>query len=339
VARLGLNQSTHPEKRQMTYTAAAMFGGAAFVGLVEGAIPGGPELSLIPGFAAVGFVTLLLLVGPRLPMPVLGALGPIGAALIAFALATTPPGQGDGALLYIWPVLWVAYFFGRRASALIVVWVGVVQGAALIYSGGVLDRWIDVLVSVGVVAAVVNALSERNRKLVTRLAAEARVDKLTGVLNRRGFEERAAVEVERARREGYAVGVASFDIDYFKRVNDEWGHETGDRVLAALGAVFRRESRGVDVVARLGGEEFVALLPATEADQVWTYAERVRSGFSAARRHGVPHVTVSAGVTASTSPESVEELLQAADSALYAAKRGGRDRTVVHEQAALNVAR
>jgi diguanylate cyclase (GGDEF)-like protein len=320
----------------MTFTAAAMYGGAAFVGIVEGLIPGGPPLSLIPGLAALGLVILLLMVGPRVPMPALGALGPIGAALIAYAVATTPAGQGDGVLLYIWPVLWVAYFFERRGSVLIVIWIGVVQGAALIYSDGVLDRWIDVIVSVGIVAAVVNALSERNRRLVNRLAAEARVDKLTGVLNRRGFEERAAVEVERARREGYPVGVASFDIDYFKRVNDEWGHDTGDRVLERLGAVFRRESRGVDITARLGGEEFVALLPGAEADQVWAYAERIRAGFAAGGRHGV---TVSAGVTASPSPESVEELLQAADSALYTAKRSGRDRTVTHQQAALDLAR
>ena len=116
--------STPPDKRQMAHTAAAMYGGASFVGLVEGLIPGGPPLSLVPGCAALAFVSLLLAVGPRLPMPVLAALGPIGAALIAFAIATTPPGQGDGALLYIWPVLWVSYFFGRRASILIVAWPG-----------------------------------------------------------------------------------------------------------------------------------------------------------------------------------------------------------------------
>jgi len=319
----------------MTFTAAAMFGGASFVGLVEGLIPGGPELSLIPAFSALGFVTLLLLVGPRLPMSALGALGPIGAALIAYALATTPPGQGDGALLYIWPVLWVAYFFGRTGSILIVAWIGVVQGAALIYSGGVLDRWIDVMVSVGVVAAVVHSLRERNKRLVARLEAEARIDKLTGVLNRRGFEEHATVELERAGREGYSVGAATFDIDYFKLVNDEWGHDAGDRVLEFLGGVLRAETRAPDVVARLGGEEFVALLTRADCREVQAYAERVRAAFAAAPDLDLPPVTVSAGVTAAVAPQSVEQLLQVADSALYAAKRGGRDRTVMHETAAL----
>ena len=322
----------------MTNTAAAMYGGAAFVGLVEGLVPGGPALSLVPGFVALAFVLLLLAVGPRLPMVALAALGPIGAALIAFAIATTPPGQGDGALLYIWPVLWVAYFFRRTGSALIVAWIGVVQGAALIYSDGVLDRWIDVMASVGIVAVVVQVLSERNRRLVARLATEARVDKLTGVLNRRGFEEQAELEFARARREGYSVGAATFDIDYFKRVNDEWGHDTGDRVLKFLGEVLRAETRGVDVVARLGGEEFVALLPRSDAAEVEIYAERVRAAFAGADL-GVSRVTVSAGVTAALAPQSVDELLPAADSALYAAKRAGRDRVVVHEPASLSVAR
>jgi diguanylate cyclase len=317
----------------MAYTAAAMYGGAAFLSVVEGAIPGGPALSLIPGLAAVVLVALIVGVGPRLPLPVLGAVGPIGAALIAYAIATTPSGQGDGVLLYIWPVLWVAYFFGRRASVLIVAWIGVVQGAALIHLHGVLDRWIDLVVSVGIVAVVVQVLSERNARLVTRLAEEARVDKLTGVLNRRGFEERGAVEVERARREGYSVGVASFDIDYFKRVNDEWGHDAGDRVLERLGEIFRAESRSLDIVGRLGGEEFVALLPSADAEQTLAYAERVRAAFATSVEREVSNVTVSAGVVATVAPEGADELLQAADSALYAAKRGGRDQAVLHDQA------
>jgi diguanylate cyclase (GGDEF)-like protein len=325
--------SRRRDKRQMAYTAAAMYGGAAFLSMVEGAIPGGPALSLIPGVAAMVLVALIVTVGPRLPASALATLGPIGATLIAYAIATTPSGQGDGVLLYIWPVLWMAYFFGRRASVLIVAWIGVVQGVALIHLHGVLDRWIDLVVSVGIVAVVVQVLSERNDRLVARLAAEARVDKLTGVLNRRGFEERAAIEVERARREGYPVGVASFDIDYFKRVNDEWGHDAGDRVLERLGAVFGTESRSVDIVGRLGGEEFVALLPSSDAEATLAYAERIRAAFATSVDREVSNVTVSAGVIATVGPAGADELLQAADSALYAAKRGGRNRAVLHDQA------
>jgi diguanylate cyclase (GGDEF)-like protein len=314
----------------MAYTAAAMYGGAVVVNLVEGAIPGGPALTLLPGFAALGFVGLLLAVGPRLPRPALFALGPIGAALIAYALATTPPDQNDGALLYVWPVLWVTYFFGRRGAIFIAAWVAAVHGVAVIaMEDGVFDRWMDVAVSVAVVAVVVHSLVEANRRLVARLAAEARVDKLTGVLNRRGFHERAEVEVERARRQDGLLGAATFDIDYFKRINDEWGHETGDRVLEHLGEVLRTESRSADVVARMGGEEFVALLPDVDAEGAWAYAERVREAFARGDGLGLPAVTVSAGVSAAIAPAGVDGLLQSADSALYAAKRAGRDRVLV----------
>jgi diguanylate cyclase (GGDEF)-like protein len=318
-------------RRQMANTAAAMYGGAVIVNLVEGAIPGGPELSLLPGFAALVAVAVLLAAGSRLPRPALFALGPIGAALIAYALATTPPSETDGALLYVWPVLWVTYFFGGRGAVFIVAWVAAVQGAAVLaMDHGVFDRWMDVVVSVAVVAAVVHSLVERNNRLLLRLAGEARVDKLTGVLNRRGFEERADVELERARREGASLAAATFDIDYFKRVNDEWGHEVGDHVLERLGAVLRDESRGADVVARLGGEEFATLLPGADASQAMGYAERVRDAFAADAGLDLPRATVSAGVSAAVGPSSIDELLQTADSALYAAKRAGRDRALVY---------
>jgi diguanylate cyclase (GGDEF)-like protein len=329
---------THHDRRQLAQTAAAMYGVAAALGLVSSALPGGPELSLVPALGALVVVMLLLWGGPRLPMPALAALGPLGAALIAYAIATTPADQGDGELLYIWPVLWVAYFFGRDASILIVAWIGIVQGAALIASDGVFDRWLDVMVSVGIVAAVVHALTARNRRLVARLEAEARFDQLTGVLNRRGFDEAAPPELERVRREGAWLAAVTFDIDRFKRVNDEWGHDAGDRVLEHLGAVLRAETRAVDIVARVGGEEFVALLPRANVPHALGYAERVRARFAVADDPGLPRVTVSAGVAATVAPETVEELLQAADVALYKAKRAGRDRAVVERPVAMAAA-
>jgi diguanylate cyclase (GGDEF)-like protein len=316
------------DRRQMAYTAAAIYAGATAVSLVQGLLPGGAEVNVLPAAAAAVVVALLVAVGPRLPVPALATLGPIGAALIAWAIATTPPDQGDGELLYVWPVLWVAYFFRRTGAILIVVWIGLVQGVALIASGGVLDRWLDVVVSVGIVAAVVHALSERNRRLVAGLQSEARVDQLTGVLNRRGFEERAPLELERATREGDWLAAVSFDIDHFKQVNDEHGHEAGDRVLAHLGAVLLAETRTVDVVGRLGGEEFVALLAGSDLNRALAYAERVRWRFADFDDPGLPQVTISAGVSAAIAPESLDVLLHEADVALYAAKHAGRDRVV-----------
>lgn len=161
------------------------------------------------------------------------------------------------------------------------------------------------------------------------MAAEARVDTLTGVLNRRGFEERAATELLRAERDRASIAIVSFDIDYFKRINDEWGHEAGDRVLTRLGEVFRRHTRGGDLVARMGGEEFVALLWASDLDNGHAYAEKMRSAIRRVDDLGVGRVTISAGVASAAAPASVAALLLAADSALYAAKSAGRDQTVV----------
>ena len=235
-------------------------------------------------------------------------------------------------MLYVWPVLWGAYFFGRTGSILLVAWIGVVHAIVLISlpdGVGNFDRWLDVVVTMSVVAGFVQALSASNRKLLARLAAEARVDQLTGVLNRRGFEERLQVELDRVRRDEASLGVATFDIDHFKQVNDEFGHEVGDQVLAHLGAVLAEKTRTTDVVARTGGEEFVALLPGTDAAGTRAYAERVRAAFAARSGLDLPHVTVSAGVTAEQAPADAGALLHRSDSALYAAKRAGRDRTVV----------
>jgi diguanylate cyclase (GGDEF)-like protein len=294
---------------------------------------GGPSYSLVPTLVALVAVTFLLVVGPRLPRWALAPLGPIGAVLIAYALATSP-GAGDGAVLYMWPVLWTAFFFGLRGAIAIVTCIGVAHGIALLAlpaDSGFFDRWVDVMVSVVVVTAVVHALASRNDELVARLAGEARVDKLTGLLNRRGFEERAAIELAQARREDLWIAVAAFDIDYFKRINDEWGHDVGDPVLARLGAVLASNSREVDAVARIGGEEFVVLLPGSDTADADTFTQRIRRALATADASEIPAVRVSAGVAAARAPENVEALLLRADSALYAAKRAGRDRTLISE--------
>src|SRR6185437_12638615 len=137
-------------------------------------------------------------------------------------------------------------------------------------------RWIDVMVSVCGVALVVLVLESRNEMLVARLAEEARTDPLTGLLNRRGFDEHAVRELAHAGRDGLPIALASLDIDHFKRVNDDWGHIVGDRVLANLARILATESRGIDVVARLGGEEFVVLMPGGDATGAQAFVERVR---------------------------------------------------------------
>ncbi|MBA3808041.1 MAG: GGDEF domain-containing protein, partial [Solirubrobacterales bacterium] len=256
-------ESIRLDKRLIAHTAAAIYGGAAFNGLVESLIPGDPRLSMIPGLIALAMFAMLLAVGPRLPRRWLAPVGPIGVALIAYALSESP-GAGDGAILYTWPVLWTAFFFGRRGAVAIMACIAIAHGVTLLElpaDSSFAGRWIDVFVSLSVVAAVVETLARRSDSLLARLAGEARTDTLTGLLNRRGFDERAAFELAHARRDSGSVAAVAFDIDRFKHINDEWGHEIGDRVLARVGGLLAEHSREIDVTARLGGDEFVVLLP------------------------------------------------------------------------------
>ena len=171
--------------RLMAYSAAVMFAGATLIDSAETAIPGGQTFSILPGIGALLLVLALVTVGPRLPVPALAALGPLGVAGIAVALGTTS-GATDGAILYSWPVLWEAYFFGKRGTVAIVLCVGIAHGLALTSmpeGAGNVDRWIDVMASVTVIGTVVEILAARNRKLLARISGEARVDEIDTLLD------------------------------------------------------------------------------------------------------------------------------------------------------------
>ncbi len=338
------------DRRVVAISAAAIYSGAAFVGIVESLLPGGEEFSVLPGLCALVLSALLIWLSPKLPRLALAALGPLGTALIGVAVATTT-GYHDAAVLYMWPAVWTAFFFGTWGTAFIVAWTGVVHGAVLLSlppEQSNIDRWIDVTAAVLVVAVVVHALAARSEKLLSRLVDEARVDPLTELLNRRGLEERMDAEVARAAREDMPLGAVAFDLDHFKQVNDEHGHEIGDRVLVWLGALLKEQARGVDVAARVGGEEFLVLLPGADHAAAEVFAERVRravaaSGAESGRsRVGLSdslRVTVSAGVSSAMAPIHGPALLAEADQALYAAKRGGRNQTVVGRAGPIGSAR
>ncbi|WP_280552778.1 sensor domain-containing diguanylate cyclase [Halomonas sp. 25-S5] len=159
----------------------------------------------------------------------------------------------------------------------------------------------------------------------------AQHDPLTGAANRRHFFERAAEELARARRHGDALSLVMLDLDHFKRINDHWGHATGDRVLQAFAAGVRSLLRREDLFGRIGGEEFVVLLPATGLEGALPLAERLRrqtEGLDLEENGERVSVTTSAGVaTLGAGDASTDALLQRADEALYAAKRAGRNRS------------
>ena len=154
-------------------------------------------------------------------------------------------------------------------------------------------------------------------------------DPLTGALNRRGLEAAFAREAARADRHGAVMSVAAIDLDRFKRLNDTYGHAAGDQALAHLCAVAGRALRPSDVFGRIGGEEIAIVLPDAQREDARQCTMRLQSALAASPLEwaaaAIP-LTFSAGVAQRAAGETVEQCLRRADAALYAAKRGGRNR-------------
>ncbi|MEW6594121.1 MAG: GGDEF domain-containing protein [Thermodesulfobacteriota bacterium] len=164
-------------------------------------------------------------------------------------------------------------------------------------------------------------------KAFTNVLQESIRDELTGLHNRRYFNERLMDELERVRRYGGRFTLILADIDHFKAVNDTHGHQAGDAVLAWLGRLFHRHLRHSDVVSRYGGEEFALLLLDTDKEKALAIAEHLRAAIAEEAGQAVARVTVSFGVaTHGEDGHSFEGLLEMADKALYAAKAQGRNR-------------
>ncbi|HKI60232.1 MAG TPA: sensor domain-containing diguanylate cyclase [Mariprofundaceae bacterium] len=183
--------------------------------------------------------------------------------------------------------------------------------------------------------SIIQDITERKR-LEDELMSQAHIDALTGLNNRRYFFELAEHELARAKRHNSPFAVLMLDLDYFKRVNDTYGHLVGDKVLQKLGTVFVQTLREIDIMGRIGGEEFVILLPETKGKQALQVAERLRltiAGEAIAIKQGSAiHFTVSIGVTTFIATDArVEDILNRADTALYAAKNSGRNRICSEE--------
>jgi diguanylate cyclase (GGDEF)-like protein len=164
------------------------------------------------------------------------------------------------------------------------------------------------------------------------LRTMAETDPLTSLANRRRFEASAAAAIARARAEGASLAVLMLDIDHFKSVNDRWGHAVGDAVLRAVAGRCRAVLKATDLIARLGGEEFVVLMPDVSAEDATAAAERLRATVAASpvvADGSAVDVRISLGVTLlRESDAALDPLLERADGALYTAKRTGRDRVV-----------
>ncbi len=182
-------------------------------------------------------------------------------------------------------------------------------------------------------------MAQELEALISQLEAEkekleelAYTDTLTGLKNRRFFLEEAKRVIAEAERYGEPVSLMMLDIDFFKRINDEYGHDVGDEVLKKLAEVIRNNIRSSDIAARFGGEEFIILLPRTPADKAVIVAERIRQAFKRTKvlvDGKEVGTTVSIGIAEFKKGESIEELIKRADEALYEAKNTGKDKVVV----------
>ncbi len=210
--------------------------------------------------------------------------------------------------------------------------VGWIVGTASAPQGYLATTYAAISQSLGAVTLVALALVillVMMRDTAAEMVARAETDPLSGVFNRRGFEDRGERALDHAHRNGAPLALVAADLDHFKAVNDGFGHAAGDRVIAHFAALLRGDASDAAIVGRLGGEEFAVLIPDADLTDGRRFAESVRVALCAVDL-GIGHgVTASFGVAQMVAGDSLFDLSRRADSALYRAKTGGRDRVCV----------
>ncbi len=275
-----------------------------------------------PALALQVLVGLLLAFGRRLGLGRIRDAGCIGIVLYLLSVALlrdgADPTAGYGPLVLL-PVLWAAVH-GRRTELAVAI-----AGVAAVYLAPALligpphypaGGWRAGLLFVAISAAIgltVNELVDRVRALVRQHVQLARTDELTGLPNRRAWEDLLGRELTRARRSHQPLVVAVLDLDKFKGYNDKRGHLAGDQLLVEASWAWQTTLRATDVLARWGGDEFGLLLPGCELDEARTLVDRLRAA--------CPEAPFSAGLAQWDGYSSPGELLASADAALYAVKQ------------------
>ncbi len=177
---------------------------------------------------------------------------------------------------------------------------------------------------------------ERLHEEMELLKGAAMTDPLTGILNRRGFEDQTHAlfsDTDSVYEKGHCL--LMLDVDHFKHINDTYGHLLGDKVLATIAGVLRSKIQGQDIVGRLGGEEFAILLPDTQLDGAFTVAEHIRQAVERGKirrldsKENIEGITISIGISARQKNETLEALIARADKALYTSKKEGRNRITI----------
>lgn len=337
--------------------AVVLIGSAAGLASLRGLVHDGISIVLASGLELVG--QLLLIIGlqryaGREPVwrPTLDI---VGAVLLLIILLTFATRSYQGRI-FIMALVHVGFFgygawlswhaeprgFGSRFLAAafllgvaVALWRLVTLSAGGAEADDVFDRNLVQqaylgMFSLGVLGLSIGFILLANERLRVELEFMATRDPMTGLLNRRAFFTRAAVEWARAVRSGRPLAVITADIDFFKKVNDTWGHHVGDLVIKDFGTRAAHLLRVPDILARFGGEEFVILLPETDLESALHVAERIRQEVGTHRDKALPPYTASLGVAVARGrageAADIEALIAAADVALYRAKQGGRNR-------------
>ena len=254
--------------------------------------------------------------------------GAIAAVLLIGAVDYITGAEVSIAPLYLLPIAFATWLVGLRAGLLLSGLSAVVRLQDLWltshhFSHPLTPYW-NGLVELGFFVVVAYILS-RLRTTTDHWVSLARTDPLTGALNRRAFNEIATLELARSERYERSLSLAYLDVDDFKKVNDDGGHEYGDRLLVEIAETLRRNLRAFDVVARYGGDEFVLLLPEASDQAARLVLDKLVVALrSAMRAHWPASVSIGA-VTIDGPRTTLDRLIQQADKLVYAAKQDGKD--------------
>jgi diguanylate cyclase (GGDEF)-like protein/putative nucleotidyltransferase with HDIG domain len=330
----------------MVRTLALLFAAGASLSLILFLALPHPEAN-VPGMLATIGVTFMGTAwvaarGDQIPMSAFPWLVACGTLLITVGIHFRGEPTAPHALFYLWIVFYSCYFLSRPVAALQLALALAGYGAVLVLAdeprGEALELWLVAASGLLVSGVLITMLKEQVDGMVLQLADAARTDPLTGLLNRRGFDENFEFEVERSRRGDHSLSVLIGDLDGFKKINDVFGHYAGDKALARAGKVLGLEKRRIDRLARFGGEEFALVAPDTDGAEAFMLAERLRIALRDEFCDDQIPLTISFGVA--TLPQhgaTRQELVSAADDALYAAKELGRDRTVIYSKEVIGV--
>jgi diguanylate cyclase (GGDEF)-like protein len=235
-------------------------------------------------------------------------------------------------ILYLLPVSYFAWYFSSGIGNIVALlsvfaWLLLNRLKGPQYSGTSIPYW-NGFISLALYLILVSILGEV-KAIYRRERENSRVDFLTGMINQRGFHEALRGERERASRLEAPTSLAYIDLDNFKLVNDRFGHQTGDSVLASVGRTLRDSIRNIDLAGRLGGDEFCVLLPNTDAAGARVIIEKLNEALSDVMKTSDWYVTFSIGAVTFLRPaKSADEMIRAADRVMYSAKTQGKNRIV-----------